>query len=81
MEQDVVAVGSGAGALTAVAAAPSGSRRRSREGVCPGGTGAMSGGVAWIPNNPHIRIREQDSLSVRFSIYRASSSERLRPDP
>ena len=84
MEQDVVVVGSCAGAQTAdVVAAHSGLRVLVVEKASVfGGTGAMSGGVAWIPNNPHIpETGEQDSLERAFQYLQSViGPERLRRD-
>lgn len=62
-EHDVVVVGSGAAALAAaVTAAHQGLNVLVVEKASHiGGTGALSGGVAWVPNNPHIDETGRDS--------------------
>ena len=62
MQADVVVVGSGGGALTAaITAAKAGARVIVLEkSEFVGGTTAMSGGVAWLPNNPYLQREGKD---------------------
>ena len=55
-EFDVVVLGSGAGGLTAAVAAAEGGARVGvfEKADALGGTTAWSGGMVWIPNNPHM---------------------------
>ena len=65
-ELDVIVLGTGAAGLTAaVVAAELGARVGVFEKAdLVGGTTAWSGGQVWIPNNPHMMIRER---STRFA--------------
>src|SRR5215212_2496233 len=84
MERDVVVIGSGAAAMTAaVVAANAGLDVLVVEKAsCFGGTSAMSGGVAWIPNNPHIpETGEKDSKERALRYFESLvGKSRMRPD-
>ena len=75
-EFDVVVLGSGAGGLTAAVAAAEGG---ARVGVFEkadelGGTTAWSGGMVWIPNNPHMRdVDAEDSRDQALTYIMALS--------
>lgn len=83
MEYDVVVIGSGAAAMTAAVTAAHAGRsvlvvEKSR---WLGGTSAMSGGVAWLPNNPHIpETGERDSKTRALTYFQSLvGAERMRP--
>ncbi|MGE0384937.1 MAG: FAD-dependent oxidoreductase [Gammaproteobacteria bacterium] len=81
--RDLVVVGSGAGALTAaVTAAHAGLDVLLVEKAAYfGGTSALSGGVAWLPLNPHVPAGgEQDSRerALRY-LGNVIGQERYRP--
>lgn len=84
MERDVVVIGSGAAAMTAaVVAAKAGLDVLVVEkAACFGGTSAMSGGVAWVPNNPHIvETGEKDSRERALRYFESLvGKDRMRPD-
>ena len=84
MEREVVVIGSGAAAMTAaVVAAKAGLDVLVVEkAACFGGTSAMSGGVAWVPNNPHIaETGEQDSRERALRYFESLvGKDRMRPD-
>ena len=64
METDVVVLGSGgSGLIAALTAADAGARTMVLEkSEMVGGTTAISGGIVWVPNNPHMRqLGLQDS--------------------
>ena len=57
-ETDIAVIGAGTGLVGAIAALKNGSRVVILEkAASPGGTTAISGGVAWVPNN-HVMNRE-----------------------
>ncbi len=75
LEVDVAVLGSGAAALTAgITAADGGARVAILEKAeRVGGTSAISGGIAWIPNNPHqaehrISDSREEALSYLESL-------------
>lgn len=88
VEYDVVIVGSGAAALTAgIVAAHCGLEVLTVEKADRfGGTSAISGGVAWIANNPFIEETgpssgEYDSRERAFRYFESLvGSDRMRPD-
>ncbi len=64
METDVVVLGSGgSGLIAALTAGDAGARTMVLEkSAMVGGTTAISGGIVWVPNNPHMRqLGLQDS--------------------
>ena len=84
MERDVVVIGSGAAAMTAAVAAAHGGLDVLvvEKAGCFGGTSALSGGVAWVPNNPHIAASgEQDSRERALRYFESLvGKDRMRPD-
>ena len=78
-ELDVVVLGSGAGGLTAAVTAAEGG---ARVGVFEkadelGGTTAWSGGMVWIPNNPHMPDVDAEDSRDRAITYIMSLSHGL----
>ena len=84
VERDVIVIGSGAAALTAaVAAAHAGLNVLVVEkAACFGGTSAQSGGVAWVPNKPHIaETGETDSRERALRYFESVvGKDRMRPE-
>jgi glycine/D-amino acid oxidase-like deaminating enzyme len=84
VERDVIVIGSGAGAMTAaVVAAQNGLDVLVLEkAVHFGGTSALSGGVAWIPNNPHVaETGEKDSRERALRYFESLvGKDRMRPE-
>lgn len=84
MERDVIVIGSGAAAMTAaVVAAQAGLDVLVVEkAACFGGTSALSGGVAWVPNNPHVaETGEKDSRERALRYFESLvGKDRMRPE-
>lgn len=86
MECDVVVVGSGAAAMTAAVTAAHGGLDVLLVEKAPdlGGTSALSGGVAWIPDNPHLdeisrRSGEHDSRERALTYFESLvGADRMR---
>ena len=80
---DCVIIGSGAGAMTAAVVAAHAGMEVLLVEKAPrfGGTSALSGGVAWLPNNPHIaKEGEQDSRERTMRYFESVvGKERMRP--
>jgi succinate dehydrogenase/fumarate reductase flavoprotein subunit len=69
-EADVVVIGSGTGLAGALAAAAEGAEVVVLEKrLVPGGTTAMSGGVAWVPNNHRMREEGIEDSRERALTY------------
>ena len=83
METDVVVLGSGASALTAALAANGhGSDVMVFEKADKiGGTSAWSGGMIWVPNNPHmIAAGIKDSREEALTYLQSLSHDLIRPE-
>jgi succinate dehydrogenase/fumarate reductase flavoprotein subunit len=83
METDVVVLGSGASALTAaLAASGHGSDVMVFEKADKiGGTSAWSGGMIWVPNNPHmIAAGIKDSREEALTYLQSLSHDLIRPE-
>jgi succinate dehydrogenase/fumarate reductase flavoprotein subunit len=84
MEHDVVVIGSGAAAMTAAVTAAHGGLNvlLVEKADCFGGTSAISGGVAWLPNNPHIvQTGETDSRERALRYFESLvGRDRMRPE-
>lgn len=83
METDVIVLGSGASALTAALAAKGhGCNVMVFEKADKiGGTSAWSGGMIWVPNNPHmIAAGIKDSREEALSYLQSLSHDLIRPD-
>lgn len=83
MATDVVVLGSGAAALTAaVTAAGHGASVQVFEKADKvGGTSAWSGGMIWIPNNPHMQAAGiQDSRDNALTYLASLSHDLIDPD-
>lgn len=83
METDVVVLGSGASALTAALAANGhGSDVMVFEKADKiGGTSAWSGGMIWVPNNPHmIAAGIKDSREDALTYLQSLSHDLIRPE-
>ena len=76
MELDVIVLGTGAAGLTAaiVADAHGAGVGVLEKGVEVGGTSAWSGGLVWIPNNPHMAELEIPDSRGEALTYLASTS-------
>ncbi len=76
MDYDVIVLGTGAAGLTAaITAHASGARVGLFEkGTEVGGTSAWSGGLVWIPNNPHMAELEIGDSRVEALAYLQSMS-------
>ena len=76
MELDVIVLGTGAAGLTAaiVADAHGAGVGVLEKGVEVGGTSAWSGGLVWIPNNPHMAELEIPDSREEALAYLASMS-------
>lgn len=76
MELDVIVLGTGAAGLTAaiVADAHGAGVGVFEKGVEVGGTSAWSGGLVWIPNNPHMAELEIPDSRGEALTYLASTS-------
>jgi len=80
---DVVVLGSGAARLTAALVAKiNGARVTVLEKASPiGGTSAWSGGMIWIPNNPHMRAAGiADSKEEALTYLRLSRTASFCPN-
>ena len=81
---DLVVVGSGAGGLsTAITATKRGLKVIvvEKEAVY-GGTTAFSGGVLWVPNNPHAQKQGiVDSREAAMRYYKTKQASILMPKP
>ena len=83
METDVIVLGSGASALTAALAANGhGSDVMVFEKANKiGGTSAWSGGMIWVPNNPHmIAAGIKDSREEALAYLQSLSHDLIRPE-
>ncbi len=82
-ETDVVVIGSGTGLVGALAAASAGARVLVLEkSATTGGSTRLSGGVAWIPNNPVMKEagiddNRDDALAYLRKVARGQSEDAL----